>query len=186
MTQKQLVFAALISGLTVGPACAAVSTFGTTSSRLCFEAADGSYGKRSGLDECNRALTEEALGTRDRAATHVNRGILRLMLKDVNGALADYNEAIVLKPNLGDAYLNRGFLFLRQGNKDEEALAELTRGIQLGSSNLAAGYYGRAFANELTGRVAEAYYDFKKAAELKPGWASPKEQLSRFQVKSGE
>jgi tetratricopeptide (TPR) repeat protein len=164
----------------------AMSTFGTTAARTCYETAERNFSLRAGLTECDRALTEEVLGVRDRAATFVNRGIIRLLLKDPTGALEDYNMAISLKPGMGDAYLNRGFLYLRLGNKDEEARAELTRGIELGSSNLAAGYYGRAFANELTGRVAEAYNDFRKAAELKPDWASPKEQLTRFQVKSSD
>jgi tetratricopeptide (TPR) repeat protein len=170
--------------MVVAPLQAAVTTLGSTSARLCYEAAERNLSLRTGLAECDRALTEELLDVRDRAATLVNRGIIRLLLKNPAGALEDYNMAISLKPGMGDAYLNRGFLYLRLGNRDEEARTELTRGIELGSSNPAAGYYGRAFANELTGRISEAYQDFRKAAELKPDWASPKEQLARFQIKS--
>ncbi|MDX2240032.1 MAG: tetratricopeptide repeat protein, partial [Leptolyngbyaceae cyanobacterium bins.302] len=38
-------------------------------------------------------------------------------LKDVEGAIVDYSEAIRLNPTLAEAYLNRGRLHLETGNR---------------------------------------------------------------------
>jgi TPR repeat len=49
---------------------------------------------------------------------YVIRGNLkRDKLNDVNGAIADYNKAIAFDPKSADAYLNRGLVYRRQGNK---------------------------------------------------------------------
>ena len=82
---------------------------------------------------CEEALTQEVLRPRDRAATLVNRGILKTLLPDSDGALSDYNAAILLMPNLGDAYINRGLLYLQRGDNDAQAAEEITRGLALGS-----------------------------------------------------
>ena len=175
-----------IASFVSGTADAAVTVFGSTLGSQCYKAAEKHSGVRTGLAICNRALTDDDLVVRDRAATLVNRGILKLLSDDRAGALADYAAAIRLQPDMGDAYVNRGLLYLREGGKDELALAEMTKGLELGTSDAAAAYFGRAFAYESLGRIAEAYQDFKHAAELKPEWNAPKKQLARFAVKTKE
>ncbi len=163
-------------------AIAAISVIGNSVAHACYEDAKQAAPKHTDMSNCNRALEEETLDTRDRAATMVNRGILRMFAANDNGALDDYNGAIELQPKMGDAYLNRGILYLRT-EKDANAIADLTKGLSLGSTKPEAGYYSRAVAYELTGDVKSAYLDYRKALELAPTWALPQEQLTRFQVK---
>ncbi len=165
------------------PAAGAISVIGNSVAHACYEDAKQAAPMHTDMSNCNRALEEEALDSRDRAATMVNRGILRMFAANDKGALADYNSAIELQPKMGDAYLNRGILYLRT-EKDADAIADLTKGLSLGSTKPEAGYYSRAIAYELAGDVKSAYLDYRKASELAPAWNLPQEQLTRFQVKS--
>ena len=182
--------AAIAIGIALMPWCAAqagaaasVTRFGTTAAQACYRAAEDKFDLRAGLALCEQALAEEPLRPRDRAATIVNRGIIKLVMHDTAGALADYNAATALMPELGDAYVNRGLLYMQQGYKDELAIAELTKGLALGSRDEAAAHYGRAFAYEAVGRLTEAYHDFQRAAQLKPKWPAPQRELARFVVR---
>ncbi|WP_442950396.1 tetratricopeptide repeat protein [Paenibacillus sp. DMB20] len=79
------------------------------------------------LDPCNRALTEESLSQRDRAATLVNRGIIRMRLGRFNDAIEDYRAAIRLKSDLGDSYIN-----LRPCPRPHQAGRSSTGGVEPG------------------------------------------------------
>ena len=120
---------------------------------------------------------------RDRASTLVTRGIVKVNLNDHVGALADYNAAIAMFPNLAEAYVDRGLLYVRQRATQQEAIADITKGLELGTRDEAAAYHGRAFAYEAVGRIADAYRDFKRAAELNPYWSAPRDELKRFTVR---
>jgi tetratricopeptide (TPR) repeat protein len=61
-----------------------------------------------GVETCNRALAERALSSSDRAATLVNRGILHMYAKELDLALATYEEALKVNPGLAEAYVNKG------------------------------------------------------------------------------
>jgi len=185
MRSSKLVLAGVaLSGalLAVAPTQAAVSVIGTGFARLCYEYADGDRASDQGLQNCDRALTEEALTVRDRSATHVNRGILYMHAKDLPRALADYEKALTLKPNLAEAYVNKGIALVHLGGRDSEAVEAITKGISLNTARPEIAYYTRGVANELLGNTRAAYEDYQQAATLKPDWNEPKAQLSRFTV----
>jgi tetratricopeptide (TPR) repeat protein len=71
---------------------------------------------------------------------YYNRGKARTELQNFQGAIADYNQAIKLDPNLPEAYGNRGFLRARLGNK-QKGLEDLQQAAKLflDSGNM-AGY----------------------------------------------
>jgi tetratricopeptide (TPR) repeat protein len=52
-------------------------------------------------------------------------------LKDYRAAIVSYNEAIELEPTLAEAYYNRGFVYLKLGNKDA-GIADLSKAGELG------------------------------------------------------
>ena len=160
----------------------ASTRLGTSSAYLCYHVAQYRGNLHAGLDECNHALREDVLAKAERAATFVNRGIVKVNLHDYAGALADYNAAIALIPGLGEAFVDRGLLYVRQLETQELAITDITKGLELGTRDEAAAYHGRALAYEAVGRIADAYRDFKRAAELSPDWAEPKKELKRFTV----
>lgn len=180
-----LVGAALAGALSLSsPSHAAVTVLGAGLARLCYESADAAQPSKVGLQNCTRALNEEALSQRDRAATFVNRGILHMYDKDLDKALADYDAGLALKPNLAEAYVNKGIALLHRGGQDREAVAALSRGIELNTSQPEVAYYSRGVVNELLGDAKAAYNDYRQAAALKPDWREPTTQLARFTVVS--
>ena len=134
------------------------------------------------ISDCDRALKEEALGVRDRAATYVNRGILHMRARRIAVALADYDNAIKVKPDLAEAYVNKGIALVHAGGRDSEAVNAITQGLQLNPIRPEVAYYTRGVAHEMLGNARAAYDDYRQAAALKPEWAEPKAQLKRFSV----
>ena len=152
----------------------------------CYHQTQMKYASFNQADRvCTRAIREEVMTRDNRAATYVNRGVLRMRHGKYDSAIADYAKAVKIKPNLGAAYLNEGAARIYQ--KDfASAIAPLDRAIELESTDIFAAYYNRAIARENTGDVPGAYDDFRKALELKPGWDLAESQLSRFAVQPAE
>ena len=64
----------------------------------------------------------------------------------------------------------------------DDALADIDKGISLGSNRLEIAYYDRAIVQEALGNIRAAYQDYKKATEIKPDFTLALEQLARFRV----
>jgi tetratricopeptide (TPR) repeat protein len=175
----------LILGLALmgvsGSAHAATTVLGGGMGEACYQGARDEISPRIGLEMCTDAIDKEAMNLRDLAATHVNRGIFRMRLKDGPGALADFDRASKLQPRMGDVYTNRGVLLITM-NRDADAMTELNKALELGTEKPEIAHYGRAVLHELAGRFKEAYADYQKAVELAPKWQLPREQLQRFKV----
>lgn len=171
---------AMLMGL--APANAAVTIIGAGLARECFLGADLRRDTRTALAACDRALAEESLGRRDRAATLVNRGIVHMQARDLQLALADYEAALRIEPRLAEAHVNRGIALLHKGGGDRDAIEALTTGLALRPSRPEVAFYTRAVAHEMLGNMREAYDDYQAAAALDPAWTDPAEQLKRFSV----
>jgi tetratricopeptide (TPR) repeat protein len=161
---------------------AATQVIGSGLARDCFDAAESERAGREAIGLCDRALVEEALSFDDMVATYVNRGILRGRMGDLKGALSDYDRAIGLDPDQGEAYANKGGLALKR-EAWGEALNLFSIAIAKQTKRPEIAFYGRGVANEMTGNVADAYADYKRAAELAPQWQEPRVELARFRVK---
>lgn len=180
---SKILGAALLAATTTAAADASVSVFGGGMGRDCYLAAETATPTRAGLDICTRALEEEALSLNDRAATFVNRGILRMQGKDLNAAISDFDSAIRTRPQTAEAYVNKGIAMVHLGNHDRDAVELLTLGLARSPIRPEIAYYVRGIANEQLGLTKEAYDDYTRAVALKPGWAEPLSQLERFSVK---
>ena len=179
---KKILFASLTLCLMAPAAAAQIFVVGGGLGAQCYEAAKtDNLSARQAEIVCTNALNEATITRANRAATYVNRGILRMRAADYQDALDDYTKATRLMPRLGEAYVNRGAALIYLGDY-EKALPALTRGIDLESSQLFAAYYNRGIARENLGDIPGAYEDFKKADELRPDWDLVKNQLSRFRV----
>nr|WP_070959455.1 tetratricopeptide repeat protein [Hyphomonas sp. Mor2] len=178
----KLMIAAAATALVAEAASAQVFVIGKGLGGECYQKTKNNYTNFRAADEiCTRALREQVMNRQNRAATYVNRGVLRMREGQYDDALADYAKAIDLTPELGAAYLNRGAAHIYQRDFDL-ALAALDRAIELDSPDLFAAHYNRGIARENTGDVPGAYDDFVTALALKPGWSLAERQLARFTV----
>jgi tetratricopeptide (TPR) repeat protein len=83
---------------------------------------------------------------------------------DVDGAIADFSQAVQLKRDYAMAYYNRGAVYASTGNV-RAALADYTQVIALKPNNAAA-RYSRGSLRANTGDRAGAIVDFQQAAAL--------------------
>ena len=167
-------------GITAASAQILVS-IGNSRARSCYLGAKNGFASDDLIKVCSSSLEEENLSPKDRAATYDNRGILENSLGRLDQALASFNSAIAIDASLGDAYVNRGTVLIRQ-KKYEAALAEIDKGIGLGVAFMHIGYYNRAVAEELLGRYRDAYYDYMHTLEIEPNFTAARERLKFFRV----
>jgi tetratricopeptide (TPR) repeat protein len=181
MRHASLLLATLLAALSFGGAASAyVIVVGGSFATACYQNARASLATPRALDQCTEALTE-ALSDRDRAGTHVNRGIIYMNRRAYGRALVDFDNAIAIYPELAEGHINRGAALLAQEDY-AGAIAAINRGLELGPEEPARAYYNRAVAHELLGEVRAAYYDYRRAAELAPEWDAPRAELTRFRV----
>jgi tetratricopeptide (TPR) repeat protein len=130
---------------------------------------------------CTVALETEPLGAHDRAGTFVNRGVFKLRRGEFKSARADFDAAIRIQPQMGEAYVNRAAAHI--GARQYQAgLADVDRGLALGVEEPHKAYFNRALAYEGLDDMKSAYLDYRKALELAPDWAAPQKELARFSI----
>ena len=93
-----------------------------------------------------------------------NNGLKKYNKKDLQGAIADYNEAIRLNLNYANAYMGRGLAKSELGDK-QEAIADYNEAIHLNPNHTGA-HFNRGLIKKQRGEKQEALADFRKAAEL--------------------
>jgi tetratricopeptide (TPR) repeat protein len=94
------------------------------------------------------------------------RGFVLASQGELEGAIADYTEAIRLEPDFVDAYYNRGSARYTQGDL-EGAIADLNQTIVL-EPEYALAYIGRGIAHQAAGDLQNAIADFDEAIRLEP------------------
>jgi tetratricopeptide (TPR) repeat protein len=160
---------------------AAVTVLGQGLAQSCYEAAEYGGNPKDGVITCTIALQTEALGKNDKAATLVNRGILRSRAGDHEDALIDFNEGLSQAPQLADGYIDRGATYIAM-KRYADAVNDIDKGIELGTRRPYIAYYDRSIANEALGNIRGAYEDCKKAVELRPDFTLAIERMPHFIV----
>jgi len=182
---KALAVAAAIccSASTVARAAETVIVEGAA--RNCFVDATLASPASDSITTCTAALDSDALSIEDRAATFINRGIIKERLSDLQGALTDFNQGVNIRPDLADAYLNRGAVLIKL-SRFSEANADLDRAVSLASLNLHVIFYNRGQAREHVGDLSGACADYKLALSLQPNYAPAREKIGacRYAVKA--
>jgi tetratricopeptide (TPR) repeat protein len=171
----------LISAAAASSANAAVTVLGGGLGATCYQVAEFGGDPAQGIQTCTMAIEQEALNSSDKAATYINRGILRSRVGDTNGALRDYNWGLTMDGQHGEGYVDRGATYIEM-QRYREALDDINRGIEMGANKPHIAYYDRAIADEALGNIRAAYMDYKKAVEIEPNFPLATEQLSRFKV----
>jgi tetratricopeptide (TPR) repeat protein len=163
------------------PANALVMVIGNQLAHDCYEMAKAGTEPTEAIATCNSALENEALSPHDRAGTYVNRGAVKIALGRVDDAMNDYNTGIGILPSLADAYVDRAGAYIMQ-KKFDLAMSDVNHGIDLGPTYPFTGYYNRAVAEQLSGKITEAYFDYQKTLQLEPKFAPAAERLKDFMV----
>jgi tetratricopeptide (TPR) repeat protein len=161
---------------------AAVTVFGGPGpAEDCYKAAKYGGTPQDGVDICSRAIETETMTDRDLAGTYVNRGVIHMAMASFVSAQHDFEQAIKLDPKMGEAVVNHGGALIAL-KKYADGIAEISRGLELNPSEPEKAYFNRGLAYESLDDLKAAYYDYSKAAELKPNWDEPKAELARFTV----
>jgi tetratricopeptide (TPR) repeat protein len=180
--KRLIVVAAVAAALTSGvEARASVTVIGGGMAEACSRAALSGKADQRLEATCTEALDKEMLNSRDRAGTLVNRGVLKMRRMKWTDATRDFNEAVRIRPNMGEAYVNRGAVSIGEHHY-AESLPDLNKGLELGVEEPAKVYFNRALAYEGLDDEKSAYFDYQKAVELNPTWEAPKNELGRFHV----
>ena len=88
---------------------------------------------------------------------------------DYQGAIADYNQAINIKPDYADAYYNRGIAKSDLGDK-QGAIADYNQAIKI-KPDYAYAYNNRGSAKDDLGDYQGAIADYNQAINIKPDFA---------------
>lgn len=104
---------------------------------------------------------------RDRPIDYHFRGVSYASNKQHQAAIEEYSKAIAEDSSFADAYAARGVSHARLGNL-EQAIADFTTGLRLGTDRQAEAYANRGAAFLNLKRHDEALQDLEKAAALSP------------------
>lgn len=182
---RSLLFSAATAGIlafatTPAAADGAVTVFGQGPAVDCFQGAENGHDAGYYMVDCTEALNG-VLSTHDRAATFINRGVLKLELNMATDALDDFNSGLALDPGLGEGYIDRGATLIEK-KQFPEAIRDIDKGLQMGSKRPHIAYFDRAIADEEIGDVTAAYKDYQQALALQPDFTRASDELKRFKV----
>ncbi len=143
------------------------------------------FGSRGFLEPCDYVLENIRLDPRDRAATLNNRGVLRYLTQDYEGAFSDFDQASRIIPDSPTILANRGNAYYYTGQLPL-ALEDYSDALELGISRPHAVYSNMGIVYEQMGNLREAEYQYERALELMPGWEKAQTLLQRVRQKLEE
>jgi tetratricopeptide (TPR) repeat protein len=175
-----LILACLAVAAAPKPAAASETIIGGHAEACSKSAKAGLYSPEA-IETCTLAISTDLLSPHLLAATYVNRGTMFEAASNYGSALLDFDQAVMIEPGLGVAYVNRGGALVGL-RRYKEAEVEIDKGLALNPEEPEKAYCNRALARWSQDNLKGAYADFQMAAQLKPDWAWPKEQLTHFTV----
>ncbi len=137
--------------------------------------AAGDYQKYLSLSDRDRKqqifelkdLIEEANQTEEnKLSLFFELGNILLADRQYEEAIASYDKAVEIQPNLDAAWNNRGFALDELG-RNEEAIASYDKAVEI-KPNKDEAWYNRGNALKNLGRYEEAIASYDKAVEIKP------------------
>lgn len=141
----------------------------------------GDPGRASTIRDCKKALTHIDLTYRDKAATHVNLGILYMRSGEHVLARKHYDTAIKMTPKLPETYINNSAALIYMGEY-HDAIESINTAIELGTTKMPEALYNRAMAYDNLKQYNKAYKDLKHALALRPGWAPALSAIDNYEI----
>ena len=136
------------------------------------------------LAGCTAVLTRSDEAAQDRAVAFYNRGNAYRYRGDTERAIADYSEAIRLKPDYALAFYNRGDAYADR-SKYDHAIVDFSEAIRLKPDDASA-FNSRGIAYAIKGESDRAIADFSEAIRLKPDYASAFSNRGRTYERKGD
>ncbi len=115
---------------------------------------------------CTRNIKSGRFIGQNLAVAFTNRGLAYKRIGQGDRAIADFSEAIRLKPDFGFAFNNRGNAYYAKGQFDR-AIKDYDEAIRL-KPDLAEAFSNRGNVYRKKGRLARAIKDYNKAIHLNP------------------
>jgi len=145
----------------------------------------GNHHADQGELETAVAYYREALSEHEESALiHFNLALALERQQKQSPALAEYQRAIELDPNITVAHLNRGAILTRNPNTLKEGIASLQQAVKL-NPNLAASHYHLGMALERSKQFQPAYQAYRQASLLAPDHFGNAMQLAHLLERSG-
>ncbi|MEY4927722.1 MAG: hypothetical protein RI894_2158 [Bacteroidota bacterium] len=127
---------------------------------------------RGAIEEWNKVIE---MNPKDAAAL-LNRAISKGILEDTDGAIADFNAAAALAPEMAEIYYNRGNLYF-DGRRYLEAMNDYSEALKKNNSYVQA-YLNRALAKRALGGAYNPCEDWQEAKRL--GSPKAKKMIEAF------
>jgi tetratricopeptide (TPR) repeat protein len=123
------------------------------------------------------------VGSLNNAEAYLRRGDEYSIIKDYDHAIADYSQAIQLKPGYAEAYNNRGYAYY-WNYESTKAIADYSQAIKL-RPDYAYAYNNRGAAYMMSGDSETAIRDFDRAIELQPNFPQAYTNRGNAYLRSG-
>jgi|MEHZ01.4.fsa_nt_MEHZ011150796.1_10 tetratricopeptide (TPR) repeat protein len=165
----------------IGAQAQSVTTLGTNDAYRCFESAEYAVRSLSGsvsdIVECNEAIREGRLSRRDKAATYINRGIIRVNMGDIARAQQDYLSALDISDRSPETFINLGNLqYMMQDYSS--AISDYDHAESLGLTQRHVLFLNRGMAYMRVGQFDIAEAEYLKALEVRPDWLNAQDKLA--------
>ena len=121
---------------------------------------------------------------RTSAKYHYQLGLDLSQQGKLKKAIASFQTAIELQPNLAEAHCNLGSLLIKIG-EPQQAISSLETTIEL-QPKLAEGHYNLGIAKGRLGKMEEAQTALETATSLKPEWAEAHYNLGNVLLEQGQ
>ncbi|MDG2089497.1 MAG: tetratricopeptide repeat protein [Gammaproteobacteria bacterium] len=166
----QLSYAQSMAGLATDPAASGVLLGGDYYPRDCYlnsriASQNSDFATESMLEPCDLAISYVNMSKSNQAATHTNRGVIRLALGDIDSAFSDFAIGMNLLPEAAQIFVNRGNAFYYTGNY-VMAIEDYSQSIELGYADFADVYLNLGKSYERLGNINLAERNYRQAIEL--------------------
>jgi len=170
----------LLFAASASTASAQLVVLGEGAAAQCYRyAIQGNQGSHTAIKTCTEAFGQ-GIAVKDRAATHVNRGILLMRKEKHTKAIKDYKAALKLRPKLTEAHVNLGAALIHLDELDDALIALNTALEDETSDTRPAALVNRAILYDRQEKYNLAYRDLKAADLLKPDWDMIDNLLARY------
>ena len=160
-----------------------VSTFGATDAQLCYQSAADDFA--SSTDDCDEALRNGGLTSRDKLATYVNRGIILNRAGRLDEAMDDFDTALSRNDDLAEALLNRGNTYYLMRRYDE-AISDYEASLRSGLGKAHVAWYNIGLAQEAKKDDIKAKEAYRMALEINPYFGPAQAKLGISEAPTDE